>query len=122
MNPQLQGIEDIEGTYVFDVRQSVKALRLNRFFWRHREPLFRELVTRDLAAACDELQLTPDERALVQNQDWLGLIRYGVSFFVLENSRAWSRCPISVCMPPCAAKRWKPFSRPGACRRPLSLR
>jgi len=31
MNPQLQGIEDIEGTYVFDVRQSVKALRLNRF-------------------------------------------------------------------------------------------
>jgi len=84
MNPQLQGIEDIEGTYVFDVRQSVKALRLNRFFWRHREPLFRELVTRDLAAACDELQLTPDERALVQNQDWLGLIRYGVSFFVLE--------------------------------------
>ena len=27
---------------------------------------------------------TEIERALVTGQDWLGLIRYGVSFFVLE--------------------------------------
>ncbi len=84
MNPQLEGIEDIEGTYVFDVRQSVKSLRLNRFFWRHREPEFRALLARDFKAACDELKLSDEERALVSNQDWLGLIRYGVSFFVLE--------------------------------------
>lgn len=84
MNPQLQGIEDLEGTYIFDVRQSVKSLRLNRFFWRHREPSFRELVTRDLHAAFDELGLSAEERTLVENRDWLGLIKYGVSFFVLE--------------------------------------
>lgn len=84
MNPQLEGIEQIEGTYVFDVRQSVKSLRLNRFFWRHREPAFRQLVVRDLDAACDELKLSEEERRLVKDQDWLGLIRYGVSFFVLE--------------------------------------
>jgi len=84
MNPQLEGIEDIAGTYVFDVRQSVKTLRLNRFFWRHREPEFRALVSSDLNAACDALQLTTQERQLVQEQNWLGLIQYGVSFFVLE--------------------------------------
>jgi gallate dioxygenase len=84
MNPQLEGIEGIAGTYVFDVTASVKALRLNRFFWRHREPAFRALVTSDLAAAFDELRLSDEERALVLAQDWLGLIQYGVSFFVLE--------------------------------------
>jgi gallate dioxygenase len=84
MNPQLEGIETIGGTYVFDVTTSVKALRLNRFFWRHREPDFRALVVRDLHAAFDELHLTTEERDLVERLDWLGLIRYGVSFFVLE--------------------------------------
>jgi len=83
-NEQLAGIEDIEGTYAFDVEHSVKALNLNRFFWRHREPAFRELVTRDLEAAFEELGLSDEERELVRRKDWLGLVRYGVSFFVLE--------------------------------------
>lgn len=83
-NEQLAGIEDIDGTYAFDVAHSVKALNLNRFFWRHREPAFRELVARDLEAAFEELRLSSEERELVRSQDWLGLVRYGVSFFVLE--------------------------------------
>ncbi len=84
MNPQLEGIAELEGTYVFDVAASVKAARLNRFFWRHREPAFRALVVRDLQAAFDELQLSEQERRLTEQCDWLGLIQYGVSFFVLE--------------------------------------
>lgn len=84
MNPQLEGIAELEGTYVFDVAASVKALRLNRFFWRHREPEFRALVARDLHAAFDQLQLNEEERRLTEQCDWLGLIQYGVSFFVLE--------------------------------------
>jgi gallate dioxygenase len=84
MNPQLEGIEELTGTYVFDVAASVRAVRLNRFFWRHREPAFRALVARDLHAAFDELQLSEEERRLTEQCDWLGLIRYGVSFFVLE--------------------------------------
>lgn len=83
-NPQLAGIEEIDGTYPFDVRASVKAVNLNRFFWRHREPAFRALVLSDLEAAFEELKLSEQERALVRSQDWLGLVRYGVSFFVLE--------------------------------------
>lgn len=83
-NPQLAGMEDIEGTYVFDVASSVKALRLNRFLWRHREPVFREFANRDPQAAFAKLRLTDEERSLVERRDWLGMIQYGVSFFVLE--------------------------------------
>ena len=83
-NAQLLGVEDIPGTYVFDIAHSVKALNLNRFFWRHREPAFRELVSRDLEAAFGQSGLTEQETALVRSRDWLGLIQYGVSFFVLE--------------------------------------
>ena len=38
MNPQLQGMEAIAGTYVFDIETSNKALRLNRFFLEHESP------------------------------------------------------------------------------------
>ncbi|QGZ66765.1 protocatechuate 3,4-dioxygenase [Paraburkholderia acidisoli] len=84
MNPQLAGTEDLGGTYVFDVTQSVKTIRLNRFFWMHREPAFREFVTRDPEAAFAQLKLSEEERTLIRERDWLGLIRYGVTFFVLE--------------------------------------
>jgi gallate dioxygenase len=83
-NEQLAGIEDIAGTYAFGVEHSVKAVKLNRFFWRHREPAFRELVVKDIDAAFDELRLSEEERGLVRRRDWLGLVQYGVSFFVLE--------------------------------------
>lgn len=84
MNPQLTGIEELTGTYPFDIRQSIKALRLNRFFWQMREYDARERWLNDRSAAYDAAGLSGEERALVDNTDWLGLVRYGVSFFVLE--------------------------------------
>jgi len=84
MNPQLIGIEKLTGTYPFDIRQSIKAMRLNRFFWQMREPQPRALWLEDRASAYDAAGLTEEERALVDNRDWLGLIRYGVCFSVHE--------------------------------------
>ncbi|MEP7068659.1 MAG: hypothetical protein ABI789_05435 [Usitatibacter sp.] len=84
MNPQLEGVEEIAGTYPFDVARSVERIRINRFFWQLAQPAHRELFVRDEAAACSASGLTPEETALVRNRDWLGLIRYGVNFFVLE--------------------------------------
>ena len=84
MNPQLDGIETIEGTYPFDLRASVRALRLNRFFWSMTKPEARELYRRDAEASFDSAGLTDAERDLVRERDWLGLVRYGVCFFVLE--------------------------------------
>lgn len=84
MNPQLTGIEALTGTYPFDIRQSIKTLSLNRFFWQMRMPHARDLWLRDRDAAYDAAGLTSEERMLVNDCDWLGLIRYGVCFFVLE--------------------------------------
>lgn len=84
MNPQLQGIEAVEGTYPFDLRSSIKALRLNRFFWNLRLAPCREAFLKDEAAAMNDAGLTLQEAQLVSRRDWLGLVQYGVNFFVLE--------------------------------------
>lgn len=84
MNPQLEGVESIPGTYPFDLRTSIRALRLNRFFWKLARQEQRELFLRDPDEAFRRAGLTARERELVNRRDWLGLVRYGVNFFVLE--------------------------------------
>jgi hypothetical protein len=84
MNPQLEGIEQIEGTYAFDLRSSMKGLRLNRFFWNLRLAEHRDRFQIGEAGAMRDAELTVEEQSLVRNRDWLGLVRYGVNFFVLE--------------------------------------
>jgi hypothetical protein len=84
MNPQLEGIETIPGTYPFDLRTSIRALRINRFFWGLARAEERELFLNDADAAFERAGLTDEERTLVRNRDWIGLVRYGVNFFVLE--------------------------------------
>jgi protocatechuate 4,5-dioxygenase alpha chain len=84
MNPQLDGIEQIAGTYPFDLQASVRTLRINRFFWRLALPEARAAFLADEGAALQQAQLNEQEQALVRARDWLGLIRYGVNFFVLE--------------------------------------
>jgi gallate dioxygenase len=93
MNPQLEGIEQIEGTYPFDVARSVERLRINRFLWRLTLPDFRARFVEDEKAACADAGLSAEETALVRNRDWLGLIRYGTNFFVLEKFAHVLRLP-----------------------------
>jgi gallate dioxygenase len=83
-NPQLEGIEEITGTYPFDVRVAGEKIKLNRFFWRMKEPAFRQAFQDNEAAACQEAGLTEAETTLVRERDWIGLIRNGANFFVLE--------------------------------------
>lgn len=84
MNPQLDGIEQVEGTYIFDLRTSNRTLGLNRFFWNMIRSDARERYLADPEAAMREAGLTEEQKAMVHNQDWLGLVRHGVNFFVLE--------------------------------------
>jgi Aromatic-ring-opening dioxygenase LigAB, LigA subunit len=84
MNPQLEGIERIPGTYAFDLAVSVRTLRINRFFWRMADASHRQRFLADEDALYESEGLSPSERELVRRRDWLGLIRYGVNFFVLE--------------------------------------
>ena len=83
-NAQLEGVEDIEGTYAFDLSTAVNTIRLNRFFWNMREPGYRAVFKADEAAACEQAGLTAAETALVQARDWIGLVKHGANFFVLE--------------------------------------
>jgi protocatechuate 4,5-dioxygenase alpha subunit len=84
MNPQTAGLEDITGTYLFDLKTSHRALKLNRFCWNMKNAEARERFAADPEAAMTEAGLTEQEKAMVRAQDWIGMVRYGVSFFVLE--------------------------------------
>ena len=83
-NIQLEGVESVDGTYAFDVGVAVSTLRLNRFFWNMRLPEARDRFRADEDGACREAGLTEEEMALVRERDWIGLIRHGANFFVLE--------------------------------------
>ena len=84
MNPQLKGAEKLEGTHIFDLATSAKALRLNRFLHGLTVAQSRALFKDDPEAAFDRAGLTEEERRMVRELDWAGLIRYGASFFCLE--------------------------------------
>lgn len=83
-NPQTVGIEDIEGTYPFDIPTGVDKVRINRFFWNMRLPEARAEFSADEQAACEAAGLTAEETRMVRERDWIGLVRYGTNFFVLE--------------------------------------
>jgi gallate dioxygenase len=84
VNPQLEGIEDLPGTYLFDLARSAKGLRLNRFLHGLTVPEKRKLFKDDAEAAFDDAKLSEEERKMVRELDWAALIRYGASFFCLE--------------------------------------
>jgi hypothetical protein len=84
MNPQLDGTEDLEGTYLFDIRTSNRTLKLNRFFWNMIRAEARDAYVADAEQAMADAGLTEAEKAMVRGLDWIGLVRHGVNFFVLE--------------------------------------
>jgi len=84
MNPQLKGVEKLEGTYVFDLKTSGKALRLNRFLHGLTVPEKRNAFKETLEAEFEKARLTVEERRMVRELDWAALMRYGASFFCLE--------------------------------------
>ena len=84
MNPQLNGIETIEGTYAFDIRTCNRTLNVNRFFWNMIKAEWRERYLKDPEGVMTEAGLNDTEKDLVRKQDWLGLVQLRVNFFVLE--------------------------------------
>jgi gallate dioxygenase len=84
MNPQLKGVEKLQGTYLFDLKTSAKALRINRFLHGLTVAANRQSFKEDLEAAFDRARLSPEERRMIRELDWAALMRYGASFFCLE--------------------------------------
>ncbi len=83
-NPHLDGIEKLEGTYLFDLERSARALRLNRFLHGLTDPAKRALFKELPESAFEQAALTAEERRMVRDLDWRAMIRYGASFFCME--------------------------------------
>ncbi|HEY1701834.1 MAG TPA: gallate dioxygenase [Trebonia sp.] len=88
MARQLRGIEDLKGTYPFDIATSVRAYRLNKYLHDMVDPAHRARFLDDPEASFEAAGLTEEERDLVRARDWPGLIHYGVIFFMLEKLAA----------------------------------
>ncbi len=84
MNPQLEGVEKLEGTYVFDLAVSARGMRLNRFLHGMIVPARRDLFKRDPEAAYEQAGLSVDERDMLRRLDWRAMLQHGANFFCLE--------------------------------------
>jgi protocatechuate 4,5-dioxygenase alpha chain len=93
MNPQIEGIEALGGTYVFDLRVSNRRLALNRFFWNMIRAEAREAYLADPDGSMRAAGLTDEERDMVHRLDWIGLVRHGVNFFVMEKFARVAKTP-----------------------------
>ncbi|ARQ01467.1 gallate dioxygenase [Pseudorhodoplanes sinuspersici] len=85
---QLQGVEQLPGTYPFTHARSLKGYRLNKFLHRLVEPAHRAHFLAEPEAAFSEAKLSEEERGMVRRRDWRAMIQYGVSFFMLEKLAA----------------------------------
>ncbi|MFL6663053.1 MAG: gallate dioxygenase [Rhizobacter sp.] len=88
MGRELRGIEQLEGTYPFDLARSVEAYRINKFLHGLVDPERRARFIADEAACMREAGLTDVERDLIGRRDWRALMHYGAIFFVLEKLAA----------------------------------
>ncbi|MCC2096197.1 MAG: gallate dioxygenase [Hyphomicrobiales bacterium] len=88
MGYELAGAEKLEGTYPFSLERSRKGFRINDFLHRLVEPDHRRRFVEGFDALAAECNLSEEEKALVAGRKWIEMIRYGVSFFVLEKMAA----------------------------------
>jgi gallate dioxygenase len=81
---QLAGIEQLKGTYPFTLEKSVKTYRLNKFLHDMVYPEHRAAFQENEALSFTQANLTEEEKELLRNRDWRGMIHYGCIFFGLE--------------------------------------
>ncbi len=84
MRQQLDGAEALSGTYPFTLESSVKNYRINKYLHDMVAPAHRAFFREDQEASFEKAGLLPEERRLIRELDWRGLIHYGVIFFMLE--------------------------------------
>lgn len=81
---QMQGAENLAGTYPFTLERSVARYRINKFLHDLVIPEHRAKFKAEPEAAFEEAGLSEVERDMIRRLDWQAMIRYGVIFFMLE--------------------------------------
>ena len=84
INAQVAGIEKLDGTYPFTIGRGVQAFRLNNYLHSLVDPAHRKLFLEDPETSFQQAGLSEEEKSLVRDRNWRGLIHYGVIFFMLE--------------------------------------
>lgn len=84
MADELDGAQQLAGTYPFTLERSVKTYRLNKFLRDMVKPAHREAFQQDEEATYRHAGLSEEETRLLRARDWQGLIHYGCIFFGLE--------------------------------------
>ena len=87
------GSEELEGTYPFTIERSVKGFRINHFLHSLTDPKVRRAFREDEEATMAAAELSDEERDLIRRRDWIGMIHYGVIFFMLEKLGAVTGVP-----------------------------
>ena len=90
MDEQLDGIDQLAGTYPFGLERSVQSYRVSKFLHSLIDPAQRARFRADEAGSMREAGLSDTERDLIARRDWRGLLHYGVIFFLLEKLAAVS--------------------------------
>ena len=85
---ELEGAGALAGTYPFTHARSHANLRLNRFLHALIQPEHRARFVNDFEALAREHGLSEEEKDLIRGRQWIGMIRRGVIFFVLEKMAA----------------------------------
>ncbi len=79
-----KGAEQLAGTYPFTIERAVKGFRINHFLHSLTDPDIRARFKADEEATLAAADLSDEERGLIRTRDWIGMIHYGVIFFMLE--------------------------------------
>ena len=85
---QTDGINELGGTYLFDLERSVANYNINKFLHDLVIPEHRAQVLKDPEPLFEKYELTEKERQMIRDRDWRGLMQHGAIFFVLEKFAA----------------------------------
>ena len=75
--------EAIPGSYVFDGKRAHSAYGLNKLFYSFNSADCRAEFDRDPSAYCEKFGLTAEQKRLVVEQDFLGVLRSGANIYFM---------------------------------------
>jgi len=75
--------DKIPGTYVFDGERAHSSYAVNKLFYSFNEEKCRKEFEADPAAYCDKFGLTEEQKEMVVNQDFLGVLRAGTNIYYM---------------------------------------
>ncbi len=73
--------DDIPGTYIFDTKRCKEGFHLNRFCKSLDNADNREQFRANPTAYLNQYPMSPEQRQLVEERDWLGMLQVGGNIY-----------------------------------------